>query len=308
MLVENQFAEVNGKMVDVKTLSHGSNKRVRVICDYCGKEYTMVYKKYYQRVLNGTVHKCACRQCEHFKIAESNLINYGTSSTNRLESVKQKKVQKYMEVYGTPNPMMNDEIKAKNRASLIEHYGENFQEIRHEKIKATMLERYGVDHPSKSKEILEKTRLANREKYGVDYPLSLDSVREKIAVTTYLNRTGKSSPEQERICRLLGGDLNFPIGRYLADILLEDNVIIELDGSGHKANVLYGNCTQEEFEAREKQREDFILSKGYKIIRFVHTRHTVIKQEEYLQAYAMCKATLKNSNVVKYSFDEHKML
>ena len=308
MLVENQFVEVNGKMVDAKTLSHGSNKRVRVICDYCGKEYTMVYQKYYQRVLNGTVHKCACRQCEHFKIAESNLINYGTSSTNRLESVKQKKVQKYIEVFGAPNPMMNDEIKAKNKASLIEHYGENFQEIRHEKIKATMLERYGVDHPSKSKEILEKTRLANREKYGVDYPLSLDSVREKIAVTTYLNRTGKSSPEQERICRLLGGDLNFPIGRYLADILLEDNVIIELDGSGHKANVLYGNCTQEEFEAREKQREDFILSKGYKIIRFVHARHTVIKQDEYLQAYAMCKAALKNSNVVKYSFDEHKML
>ena len=32
------------------------------------------------------------------------------------------------------------------------------------------------------------------------------------------------------------------------------------------------------------------------------------KTLSHLQAYAMCKAALKNSNVVKYSFDEHKML
>lgn len=57
MIVEDQLIEINKKMVKVSDMSHGSNKRVMVICDYCGKEYTMVYQKYYKRVINGTVHK-----------------------------------------------------------------------------------------------------------------------------------------------------------------------------------------------------------------------------------------------------------
>lgn len=308
MIVEDQLIEINKKMVKVSDMSHGSNKRVRVICDYCGKEYTMVYQKYYKRVINGTVHKCACRECEHFKIAESNLINYGTDSTNRLESVKQKKIDTYYRVYGARNPMMTNDIKEKCQNSFLDHYGSFDAPEVIAKRKETMMERYGVDHPSKSAEILAKKCRNNLQKYGVENTLSLDSVREKIAQTTYVNGTGKGGNEQKHICELFGGKYNYPVGKYSVDMLLDDNVIVEYDGSGHKLNVVYGLKDEEEFEKKEKEREDYILSNGYKIIRFIHTRHTKIKDVEYQTALKLCKNSLKDKDVAKYNFDTHEMM
>jgi len=48
-----------------------------------------------------------------------------------------------------------------------------------EKIKITMQNKYGVSHPSKSKEIIDKKRKNNKEKYGVECVFNLPEIRKK---------------------------------------------------------------------------------------------------------------------------------
>ncbi len=306
ILIENQTVIVYGKEVNVSELPNGSNKRVFVTCDYCGKQYDMMYKKYIQGVINGTVHKCACKDCEKFKIKESNLLNYGTSSTNRLESVKQKKVHSYTEKYGCKNPMKFDEIKKKFRSTIHEKYPPNSEERKavERKRKETMMRKYGVAHPSFSPVLLQKRSINNLKKYGVRHTLALESVREQIANTKYKNGTGGASVEQERICNLLGGVLNFPVGKYLVDIKI-NNIVVEYDGSGHCLSVLYGLMSEHDFHNKEKMREDFIISKGYKIIRIKHIEGTEISDDEYIRIYYYCLEMLKDKSIVVYDVDKN---
>ena len=57
------------------------------------------------------------------------------------------------------------------------------------KVKQTNLERYGVENPSQSQEIISKTRKTNLDKYGVENPASSKEVQEKIKQTN-LERYG----------------------------------------------------------------------------------------------------------------------
>ena len=69
-----------------------------------------------------------------------------------------------------------------------ETYEERGDEIR-EKIKATMMERYGVEHPSYSEEIREKTKSTMMERYGVEYNLQVPEFQAK-AEATNIERYG----------------------------------------------------------------------------------------------------------------------
>jgi len=297
----------NVKPID---LPPGSNKKVWVKCDYCGKEYQMVFQKYIKRVLEATVHKCACRECEHLKIAESNMINYGMS-TNALPEVKARKLQSNRDNYGVDNPMQLKKFQDKQKQTMVDRYGVEYSAqsstLRAKTIN-TWMTNYGVNHPSKSNEILEKRNKNNLEKYGVEHTLQLDSVREQIAQTSYKNSTCKVSAEQLHLKELFSADLNYPIGKYNADLLLADDVILELDGSGHELNILYGNVSQEEFQRKEERRTRYILSQGYKIIRFSHKRHTRIRDWKYIDALEKCLDKLDAYNCVCYDFDTDELI
>jgi hypothetical protein len=56
-----------------------------------------------------------------------------------------------------------------------------------------MLERYGVDHPMKSKEVREKMKATNRERYGCDWAIGSDEVKEKIKETN-IEKYGTENP------------------------------------------------------------------------------------------------------------------
>ena len=57
------------------------------------------------------------------------------------------------------------------------------------KRKQNWMERYGVDNPSKSKDIKEKKKLTWMEKYGVGHPMQSESTRERLKQTN-LERYG----------------------------------------------------------------------------------------------------------------------
>lgn len=67
--------------IDVKDLSVGSDRPVKVECDYCGKIYEKMWKKYYYFVLkHPNTNKVSCKECQSVKGKETNLDKYNAHS------------------------------------------------------------------------------------------------------------------------------------------------------------------------------------------------------------------------------------
>lgn len=79
----------------VEHLMKSSNVPIDVSCDYCGKEYSMMYAKYYKNVLHnkyGTC-KCACKNCEYLKTKESTKKKYGVDSYFKTEEFNEIRIK-----------------------------------------------------------------------------------------------------------------------------------------------------------------------------------------------------------------------
>lgn len=67
-----QFTKYNDKFnVTPNELPIGSNKKIKVICDYCNNEFYTSYSHYYKASKNNS--KIACQKCSGIKVAESTL-------------------------------------------------------------------------------------------------------------------------------------------------------------------------------------------------------------------------------------------
>lgn len=59
--------------VKIEDLQEGSHAKVKVICDFCGKEYTKIYKDYFAQYKNGD----CCKKCQgkkSLKTTEQNMV------------------------------------------------------------------------------------------------------------------------------------------------------------------------------------------------------------------------------------------
>jgi hypothetical protein len=140
-----------------------------------------------------------------------------------------------------------------------------------EKRKATNLEKFGTEYSLKNKEVREKIKNTIKEKYGEEYIGSCDWIKEKIreSKARLYEKNVKTSKGQNHIAKLLDGDVNTKIRGCFPDIVI-NNLSVEYDGSGHWMTVTaFHNYTQEEFEIREKAREQIFLEENYKIIRII---------------------------------------
>lgn len=178
----------------------------------------------------------------------------------------------------------------------------------YKKIK-TCNERYGGNSPMHSDEVKNKQKKSLLDKYGVENPSQNESLQEKKAYSKYINGTCNTSKEQIRISKLFNGKLNYPIGKYNVDILVKDDLIIEYDGDGHEILVKFHIETADEFAEKEKQRTEYLINKGYNIIRFINKKWwQEISDSEYKIAFEECKTYLKNHRVVGYDFNENKII
>ena len=93
--------------------------------------------------------------------------------------------------------------KAKVKATCLERYGvENPRQAKEfqQKSKATCLEKYGVEYAIVSDVVKQKTKQTNLERYGVEYPGASDVVKQKIKQTS-LERYGVENPGAHAIAR-----------------------------------------------------------------------------------------------------------
>lgn len=138
-----------------------------------------------------------------------------------------------------------------------------------EKQKNTCQMKYGVDYISQDKNFRQKVIESVQTRYGVDNVSQLPEIREKVAKSFYKNNTCATSKAQIELNNLLSNlyndsKLNYPLGRYLLDsFIIVNGVKIDVEYDGQYWHSLTKN--------RDQKRNEYVLSCGYKILRFIGT-------------------------------------
>lgn len=185
--------------------SKKENPKIQIECSSCK---AIVLLSYYSLSKNGRI----CAKCSK----ERNIIQkYG--SVEEFYRQRQEKCKKiWKEKYGVENPSLAESVKKKKKESLVSHYGSeeaaqcarlNTQKetcikrygsleamylTRKEKVKKVFEDKYGVDNPSKIKEVQNKKKQTYLERYGVEWGKSeitkeklKQTMREKYGVNCY---------------------------------------------------------------------------------------------------------------------------
>ena len=137
-------------VIDVDDLPEQSTQIIDVICDICGKEKSIQYRKYINNKSNKGFYTCSL-SCSQEKIKLTKMENHGDPNFCNLDKRKKTCKEKY-----------NDE---------------NYKNI--EKQKETNLERYGFEHVIMNKDIQEKRKRTWIENYGEEHPMKNNKTIDK---------------------------------------------------------------------------------------------------------------------------------
>ena len=121
--------------VNLEDMMVGSKCKVKVVCDYCGKEIVKTYKDYFAQKHYG---KDCCCECASKVRSITNQERYGGNSPTASKDVVNKAKATFIEKYGVPNPNQLQSVK--------------------DKIRKTNVERYGCESPMKTEAIKAKVR------------------------------------------------------------------------------------------------------------------------------------------------------
>lgn len=173
-------------------------------------------------------------------------------------------------------------------------------------IKSSLL-KYGNKCSLRNPEVGRKMIENNNKKFGCDFPLQNKGIWNKAHDSYVQNHSGEevfTSKNQNKISELYGAKLNVPIGKYFADMMLNDNIIIEYDGTGHDLSVRLGTISRKEFTERENRRNEYLLSSGYKIARIVHNRESLPAKNTLLKLKDKILSDLSEKDFVIYDLCE----
>lgn len=176
-------------------LTDGCNLPVKVICDYCGKEFTVPLAQRNYRLNMSPAHKDCCSDyaCRAQKKAETSLARFGTTTPQSLPEVIDKVRATDIKKYGCHHTKAESVIAKKNQ-TLNEKYGPDWQSSFILRLQQKALEEHGDPrYYWDSPEVKAKRAQTNIEKYGVPSALQSEEVRTKI-LETCRERYGVDNP------------------------------------------------------------------------------------------------------------------
>ena len=320
-------------MVKTKDLTHGSNIKINVKCDKCGKESKIEFRSYVNNTKNFTL-PYTCFDCCLFKQKETNIRKYGVDHVMKVVEIKEKYKQTCLENLNVESPLQLDKIKEKVHNTVLERYGvdyllqnEEFSEKQKKTYEKTMIDRYGVKSPMQLETVKNKAIQTTLQRYGVTHVSKLDSTKEKMRDTwfknygvdnpmrspevmkkRYENGNMITSIQQLHINTLYNGELNYPISFYFADICFPDEkIVVEYNGGGHDLNVKMGKISKEEFDIKEIIRGKTLKSHGYKIMTIISSNDKLPSDGILLDMLNMAKDYLLNTEHtwIEFNIDEN---
>lgn len=105
--------------VPAKILSPKSSAKVKVVCDYCGKEYHTKYATYCKSAERG---KVACIGCKQKKREDSFVSKYGVSSPGSSDICRAKAIESMVNKYGYGYALQTTSGKKNFEQSMLEKY------------------------------------------------------------------------------------------------------------------------------------------------------------------------------------------
>lgn len=327
-VIENEYCNIK-----FEDLPNTKDVFVDVVCDYCGKEFKMVFSSYKRSIK--VIPKIACCDCVGKKRAEVCMIEYGVDNVMKLPECKEKVKNTNLERFGTVAPCQNEEIKKKISETCQERYGCNWvmqNKKTQEKAKATNIEKYGHEFCTQSEEILQRAKETNMKRYGHEWATSSKEIKDKIKATvqerfgvdcvfanqeirekameTCEQKYGKKlfakmvSKQQEFLCNLYDGELNHRIGRYFIDIFFEnEKICMEYSGRGHDLCVRLKRISEYDFKQKEQKRINFILENNYKFFEFISATDKLPSSEKLLEIKNRGFEILKTYNEYTINLD-----
>jgi len=167
----------------------------------------------------------------------------------------------------------------------------------------TCKKNFGTKYPSQSEEVKQKMIESRIESLGVPWAMQNKNVKKKTKKSLYKNGTAPYSKQQLYLCNLLNGKLNYPIDNCSVDILLDHNIVIEYNGGGHDKNVHAGVIARKEFEEKERKRDYFIKSQGYKIIKIISPRDYLPPDDKLIELISNAIKFMKENNTNHYNIE-----
>ncbi len=258
-------------LVDFDDISEKSGVSIQVECDYCGKVEDRIYRNWRYHYDKSPVKKDACTKCRGKKIAESNLIEYGTANVMQVKKFKENLEKTNMKKYGTKNAGSSKQVQEKIKRHNLEKYGAEYYFQTNdfkEKYTNTMQEKYGVNNSFQAEEVKEKSRRSMLENWGVEYNMQHPDIRKKAVKTMYEHSSTPTSKPQLYLHKVYGGELNYPFERYNLDIAFpKEKIVIEYDGGAHDLKVKLGGISEDDFNRREIIRSTYLKLGGWKLIK-----------------------------------------
>lgn len=281
-------------------------------CEYPIQNETIKEKMYSTNLEKyGEMHVLQLQQTKD-KMKNTMKERYGVENAMQSPIIQEKAKKTNLEKYGCEYPSQNEEIKNKAKQTNMKLYGcENVlnSEYIKDKIRKTMLDKYGVENAMYSLEIKEKLEQANLKKYGYKNTLQVPEIRHKQRVTMYKNKTVPSSTQQNYLCDLYQGKLNYPCGHLSLDIAL-DNIDIEYNGSGHDLSVVLDDGDYNKFIKKEMNRSYYIKNQGYKQMIIISKKDRLPSDDILLYMLDISKKYFQETNHtwIKFDIDTSSMI
>lgn len=201
------------------------------------------------------------------KAKETSLKKYGKTFYTKTAEYKRRVKETNLKKYGYSNPQQCPKVKQKTINTNIEKYGvENtFQvECFKEKSKNTMMEKYGSEYYSQTQEFKDKLKKTSFKNWGVSHPLKSPIIRERINNTLYNNGLIRTSSQQIAVYDMLSEiyedtEINYVVSRSILDVAIFTNNL--------KIDIEYDGWYWHQNAARDRARDEFLKSCGWKILR-----------------------------------------
>lgn len=197
--VYNEQSNIGDEIiVPVENLFFSERVIIKVKCDNCGFQYSMIYVNYSNNVRKNNNLLLCTECCKYEKTKKTCLEKYGVENVSYLKDVINKRKETSMKNWNETNHMKNEIFLKNYKKKNKEKYGYdmpfNSIEIQH-KCSLSVKNKYGVDNVFQNNEIKEKIKKTNLEKYGVEIPLQSEEIREKF-IKTMINKYGVDNPSK----------------------------------------------------------------------------------------------------------------
>lgn len=292
----------------------GQKAKKQTFLDKYGVDNPMKTKEVQDKVTRTTMERYGYTRIFHAENyqeikKEACLKKFGVEHQLQSPEIQNKLKQTNLERYGVEQVLQSKEIQEKVKQTCMEKYGYEYATQNPEVLKKQIennIKKYGGPSPTNDPEVYAKQKATNLQKYGAENPFGSPEIQHKIKEKLYLNNSQYVSQQQQYLCDLYNGLLNYPILMYNADILL-DNIDIEYDGGGHELQIKYGSITEEEFLHREIIRSVRIKQQGYKLMRIISHKDYLPSDEILLRMLSDAKQYFidyPNHSWIEYHIDE----